>query len=61
VSKEADGEAYFELLREYLERDWRAGLDIDRLREYLMRIEVLGDDGTLREVEKFGLAAERNS
>jgi len=61
VRKEADGEAYFDLLREYLERALRAGLDMDRLREYLMRIEVLGDDETLREVEKFRLVAGRDA
>jgi len=59
IRREANGEAYFELLREYLERALRAGLDMERLREYMMRIEVLGDDETLKEVEKVWLVAGR--
>lgn len=60
LRREADGEAYFELLREYLERASRAGLDMDRLGEYLVWIRVLGDDETLREVERIGLVAGRS-
>jgi len=61
VRNEAYGEAYFDLLREYLERASRAGLDMGRFKEYLMRIEVLGDDETLREVEKVWVVAGENA
>ena len=46
----ADGEAYLELLREYVDRASKTGIDAERLREYVRRLELLGDEETLREV-----------
>ena len=50
IRGEADGEAYLELLREYVERASREGVDAARLRPYIERLEMLGDEETLREV-----------
>jgi len=61
VRNEANGEAYLDLLREYLERASRTGLNMERLGEYLVRIMVLGDDETLREVENVRAVAGRNA
>jgi hypothetical protein len=52
IRGEADGEAYFDLLREYLEKASRTGIDAERLREYAGKLEALGDGETLREVER---------
>jgi len=48
---EANGEAYLELLREYIERVSRAEIDVvNRLGEYIKKLELLGDGETLREI-----------
>jgi hypothetical protein len=51
---EANGEAYLELLREYIERVSRAEIDdvVNRLGEYLKKLELLGDGETLREIRR---------
>jgi hypothetical protein len=50
IRGEADGEAYLELLREYVERASREGIDAAKLEAYIERLEMLGDEETLREV-----------
>lgn len=50
IRGEAGGEAYLELLREYVERASRTGIDAARLEAYVERLEMLGDEETLREV-----------
>jgi len=47
IRKEVDGEAYLELLKEYAERAVKTGLDMEKLREYISRLELLGDIDTL--------------
>jgi hypothetical protein len=50
---EANGEAYLELLREYIERVSRAEIDVvNRLGEYIKKLELLGDGETLREIRR---------
>jgi hypothetical protein len=49
---EANGEAYLELLKEYIERVSRAEIDVNRLGEYIKKLELLGDGETLREIRR---------
>jgi hypothetical protein len=51
IRGEAGGEAYLELLREYVEKASRTGIDVNRLGEYIKKLEALGDEETLKEVE----------
>ncbi|MCL7384012.1 MAG: hypothetical protein LZ174_06980 [Thaumarchaeota archaeon] len=51
IKREVDGEAFFELLKEYLGRASRTGIDMDRLREYAGRLRDLGDSETLKILE----------
>jgi hypothetical protein len=55
IKREVDGEAYFELLKEYLGRASRTGIDMDRLREYAKILKDMGDSETLRVLESVKL------
>jgi len=60
VKNEVDGEAYFELLREYLERALRAGLDMEKLREYIGKLELIGDLDTLKVLREYGQEVKKD-
>ena len=59
IGGEVGGEAYLELLKEYVERAARTGIDADRLSEYIRKLELLGDEGTLREIRTLAKNAGR--
>ncbi len=56
LENKADGEAYFELLEEYMDKASRESLiDYEKLREYISKIELLRDYETLSKLKKLTL------
>ena len=55
LRNEADGEAYLELLEEYIDKASRENLDYEKLREYISRIELSRDYETVVKLKKLTL------
>ena len=53
VKNEVDGEAYFELLKEYYRRAVKTSLDMERFGEYIGKLELLGDLDTLKVLREY--------
>lgn len=60
IKNQVDGEAYFELLEEYLSRASKTSLDHEKLKGYISKIEAVGDYETLKLIKKIKLEALRD-